>query len=102
MRTFTDKVWFVVGSSVSPIVAELYIGEVGSKALPTFKGTTPSYWFRYMDDTWVTIKTLEEEAFSEHLKSVNNIKFIKEETKENWLKALGQCCAAGGGRGPQH
>ena len=39
-----------------------------------------------MDDTWLQPKPLEIEAFSEHIKSVdNNIKFTREDTKENWL-----------------
>jgi len=47
------------GSPVSPIVANLYMEEVESKALSSYKGTTQSQWFRYVDNTWVKIKTQE-------------------------------------------
>ena len=43
-------------SSVSPIVVILYMEEVESKATNPFRGTPLSHWFRYMDDTWGTIK----------------------------------------------
>ena len=49
--------------------------EVESRALSSFKGTVPSHWFRYVDETWVKSKTLEVEAFTKHLNSVDrNIK----------------------------
>ena len=54
-------------SPVSPIVANLYmeeVEEVEERALNSFTGTTLSYWFRYMDDTWVQIKNQELEAFT--------------------------------------
>ena len=63
--------------------------EVESRALSSFKGTTPSHWFRYLDETWVKIKTQEVEAFTEHLISVDsNIKFTREDMKENRLLCL--------------
>ena len=46
-----------------------------------------------MDDTWVTIKTQEEEAFSEHINSLENmIKFTRKDAM------LGLSCVAGRGQ----
>ena len=53
-----------MGSPVSPVVDNLYMEEVESRALITFTGTTASHWFRYVEDTWVTIRTGEVEAFT--------------------------------------
>lgn len=59
------------------------------KALNSFKGTAPSHWFRYVVDTWVKIKTQEVQAFTEHNNSVDkNIKFTKEDVKDNHLPFL--------------
>ncbi|XP_050924570.1 uncharacterized protein LOC127140827 [Lates calcarifer] len=78
-----------MGSPVSPIVANLYMEEVEGKALNSFEGTTPSHWFRYVDDTWVKIKTKEVQAFSKHINSVDsNIKFTREDAKNNSLPFL--------------
>lgn len=42
-----------------------------------------------MDGTWVKIKTEEVEAFTEHLNAVeSNIKFTREDAKENHLALL--------------
>ena len=48
-----------MGSLVSRIVANLYMEEMESRALTSFKGTTPSHLFRSVDDTWVKIETQE-------------------------------------------
>jgi len=63
--------------------------EVESKALSSYKGTTPSHWFRYVDNTWVKIKTQEVEAFIVHINLVKiNIKFMKEDAKDHKLLLL--------------
>uniref|UniRef100_A0A3B3I5H2 NACHT domain-containing protein n=1 Tax=Oryzias latipes TaxID=8090 RepID=A0A3B3I5H2_ORYLA len=54
-------------SPISPIVANLYMEEVERRALDSFPGTTPSHWFRYVDDTWVKIKSQEVETFTDHI-----------------------------------
>ena len=59
-----------MGSPMSSNVAKLYMEEVERKAISILTGTSPSQWFRYVGDTWVTIKTKEAEAFSEHINSV--------------------------------
>ncbi|XP_012811622.2 uncharacterized protein LOC105946468, partial [Xenopus tropicalis] len=86
---YRQKHGCAMGSPVSPIVANLYMEEVERKALLTFNGTTPSHWFRYVDDTWVKIRSNEVAAFSEHINSVdNNIKFTREDVHENKLAFL--------------
>ena len=86
---FRQKHGCAMGSPVSPIVANLYMEKMELKALASYKGTTPSHWFRYVDDTWVKIKTHEVIPFTDHINSVdNNIKFTREDTKENRLPFL--------------
>ena len=59
-----------MGSSVSPLVASLDMEEVENKAVITFTGTAPSYWFRYV------------EASPEHQNAVdNNIKLTLEDVR---------------------
>lgn len=66
----------------------IYIEEVESRTLSSFKEIRPSHWYGYMDVTWVKIKTKEVEAFTKHLNSVDNIKFTRENMKENRLLFL--------------
>ena len=78
-----------MGSLMSPIVANLYMEEVGKKALNTFQGMTLAHWFRYVDDTWANIKIQEVQAFTDHISAVDrSIKFTREDTKDNWLVFL--------------
>ncbi|XP_033181822.1 uncharacterized protein LOC117152842, partial [Anabas testudineus] len=88
-----------MGSPVSPIVANLYMEEVEKKALNSFPGTTPTHWFRYVDDTWVKIKTQELQSFTDHINSVDtNISFTREDTKDNRLAFLDCAVIIGAGR----
>lgn len=78
-----------MGSPVSPIVANLYMEEVEDQALKSFRGTAPTHWFRYVDDTWVKIKTKEVERFSTHINQVDeNINFTREDIQGNRLAFL--------------
>lgn len=78
-----------MGSPVSPIVANLYVEEEECKALNSFKGTAPNHWLRYVNDTWVKIKTQEVRAFTEHINSVDiNMKFTREDVKDSHLPFL--------------
>ena len=74
---------------VSPIGANLDMEEVESRTLSSFRGTTPSHWFRYVDGIWVKIRIQEGKAFMEHLNSVDSeIKFTREDMNENKLPFL--------------
>ncbi|XP_054645213.1 uncharacterized protein LOC129188546 [Dunckerocampus dactyliophorus] len=78
-----------MGSPVSPIVANLYMEEMEKQALTSFSGTKPRHWFRYVDDTFVIIKKQEIQSFTDHINAVDtNIKFTREDTKENQLAFL--------------
>ena len=61
-----------MGSPISPIVINLYMEEVESRAPNSFRGTAPSHWFRYVDDTWVKIKTQEVQASTENTNSTTD------------------------------
>ncbi len=88
-KFYRQKHGCAMGSPVSPIVANLNMEEVEHKALNSFRGTAPSHWFRYVDDTWVKIKTQEVQAFTEHINSVDkNIKFTREDVEDNGLPFL--------------
>ena len=68
-----------MGSPVSPIVANLYMERFERQALQSYNGTSPSHWFRYVDDTFVKIKQSELAPFFEHVSGVDkNIKFTQE------------------------
>ncbi|XP_061603008.1 uncharacterized protein LOC133464838 [Cololabis saira] len=96
---YRQKHGCAMGSPVSPIVANLYMEEVERKALETYSGARPTHWFRYVDDTWVKMKTNEIGPFTDHINSVDNyIKFTKEEMRENQLPFL-DCGISLGGEG---
>eukprot|EP00066_Takifugu_rubripes_P012215 XP_011601481.1 PREDICTED: uncharacterized protein K02A2.6-like [Takifugu rubripes] len=68
-----------------PIVANLYMQE----ALTSFIGTAPSHWYRYVDDRWIKIRTVEVEAFIEHINTVDkNITFTREDVRGSSLSFL--------------
>ncbi|XP_062849575.1 uncharacterized protein LOC134311850 [Trichomycterus rosablanca] len=86
---YKQKHGCAMGSPVSPIVANLYMEEVEKKALRTYSGTPPSHWFRYVDDTWVKIKSEEVPHFTDHINSVDkHIKFTREDASDNVLAFL--------------
>lgn len=74
---------------VSPVVANPYMEEVEVQALTSFTGTTPNHWFRYVDNTWVKIRTKELETFSTHLNKTNiYVNVTEEDVQEDILVYL--------------
>lgn len=73
-----------MGSPVSPIVTNLYMEEFEKQALSCCRGSTPSHWFRYVDNTFVKIKINEVEAFTKH----QSIKCPREDTSDKALTFL--------------
>lgn len=71
-----------IGSLVCPIVVKFYI-EYVEEALNTYKDDVPSLWFRYVDDTWVKIKSHEIVPLTDYTAQKHsvhrNIKFTGEE-----------------------
>ncbi|CAH1242631.1 Hypp6913 [Branchiostoma lanceolatum] len=78
-----------MGSSVSPIVVNLYMEKFENKALSTFNGPPPANWFRYVDDTWCRLKKRVADDFFDHINQVDdNIKFTQESCQNNMLPFL--------------
>ena len=61
-----------MGSPVSPIVANLHMERFESLGLELFTWlTTPSHWFRYVDDTYVKIQKSEMDLSFNHLNAID-------------------------------
>ncbi|XP_072177261.1 uncharacterized protein [Diadema setosum] len=59
------------------------------QALHSYTGISPTYWFRYVDDTWVKIREDQLDSFFDHINKVNKyIKFTQERAKEGKLAFL--------------
>ena len=77
-----------MGSLLSLIVANLYMGYSEQKALSTAP-TPPKIWLRYVDDTWVVQREENKQNFFQHIISVGlAIKFTVENNKENGAISL--------------
>ena len=70
-----------MGSPISPLVANLFMEEIGVQAIST--STTPlTLWKRFVDDTFTIIKK-NRDRFLQHLNSIYpKIKFTSEEVRE--------------------
>ena len=81
-------------------MAYLFMEEVDERDLISFTGTTRSPWFKLLDDTWVKIKEkskkkCEVECSTWHLNVVDkNIKFTREDMKDNRFSLPGLCSVA--------
>ena len=73
----------VMGSPISPLVANLFMEEFEVQAISTF--TVPQTpWKRFVDDTFTIIKKNNRDSFLQHLNSINpKIKFTCEEIRED-------------------
>ena len=70
-----------MGSPINPIVANLYMEEFKAKALST-SPHPPSLWKRFVDDTFVVIKSTHKEEFLNHINFIDKgIQFTAENTK---------------------
>ena len=67
-----------MGSTVSPIVANLFMEDYEGKALEAYQDP-PKYWGRYVDDVLAAIKTVNIEPFTQHLNAQHtNIQWTSE------------------------
>ena len=72
-----------MGSPISPIVANLFMEDLETKALATSPHPS-SLWKRFVDDTFIIIKKFHKNSLLEHINSIDhNIKFTCEESRED-------------------
>ena len=73
----------VMGSPIGPIVANLFMEDLETKALDTAL-STPKIWKRFVDDTFTIIQKAHKDAFLDHINSIDsNTHFTYEDPKEN-------------------
>ena len=69
-------------SPLSPIVANLFMEDLETRALAT-SPSTPKMWKRFVDDTFTIIQKADKDAFLDHINSIDsNIHFTYEDPKE--------------------
>ena len=69
--------------SISPIVANLFMGEFELKAISTATHP-PRLWYRYVDDTFVIQKAVHSQQFLHHINSIDpHIHFFTEVPNSN-------------------
>ena len=72
-----------MGSPISPIVANLYMGPFEVQALNTAPHP-PSLWRRFVDDTFAVIQSAHKDGFIEHINSIDDrIQFIMEDCRSD-------------------
>ena len=80
-----------MGSTVSPIIAHLYMEHFEKETLDTAKNP-PSLWFRYVDDTMTKLHEYDIESFSSHLNSIDeHITFTLEQEEDGKIPFLDTC-----------
>ena len=71
-----------MGSSISPIVANLYMEHFEGEALLCL--SPPRFWYRFVDDTWVIQQQAHKQLFLDHINSIDpSIKFTVKGNLEN-------------------
>ena len=75
---YEQKFGTAMGSPVSPIVANIFMQDLETKAVQ-YSEFIPKVWYRYVDDTFVIIEKEHEDYFFEHFNLINpSIQFTKE------------------------
>ena len=59
-----------MSSPLGPIVANLYMEQFAREALQSAT-TTPMYWFRHVNDTWVIQQQAYKQVFLDHINSMD-------------------------------
>ena len=82
-KFYEQKEGAAMGSPISPIVANLFMEDLETKAIRT-SSTPPKIWRRFVGDTFTIIKKKNKNSFLQHLNSIHpSIKFACEEEKED-------------------
>ena len=82
-KFYEQKEAAAMGSPISPIVDNLFMEDLETKAIRT-SSTPPKIWRRFVDDTFTIIKKKNKNSFLQHLNSIHpSIKFTCEEEKED-------------------
>ena len=77
-----------MGSSIRPLIANLFMEEFEVKAL-SICPHPPSLWLRFVDDTFVITKTEHSQALLQHINSQDpHIQFTVEPTQQGSLPFL--------------
>ena len=75
-----------MGAPSSSVIANLYIGKLEEKAIPSFDGPKPKFWRRYVDDIFAILKKAVLGKFLMHLNAQHpKIRFTVDTEKENTL-----------------
>ena len=82
-RFYEQKEGTAMGSPISPVVANLYMEDLETKAIQTAQNP-PSFWRRFVDDTLTILKSSNTNEFLQHLNSIDkHIQFTKEESRSD-------------------
>ena len=80
-RFYEQQECAAMGSPISPIVANLYMEDLETKAIQSAQNP-PSFWRRFVDDTLTIMKSSQVESFLKHLNSIDHhIQFSKEDSR---------------------
>ena len=80
-RFYEQQEGAAMGSPISPIVDNLYMEDLETKAIQSAQNP-PSFWRRFVDDTLTIIKSSQIANFLQHLNSLDqHIPFTKEEAR---------------------
>ena len=80
-RFYEQQEGAAMGSPISPIVANLYMEDLETKAIQSAQNP-PSLWRRFVDDTLTIMKSSQVESFLNHLNLIDHhIQFTKEESR---------------------
>ena len=82
-RFYEQQDGAAMGSPISPIVANLYMEDLETKAIQSAQNP-PSFWRRFIDDTFTIMKSSQIDNFLQHLNSLDqHIQFTKEEARSD-------------------
>ena len=80
-RFYEQQEGAAMGLPISPIVANLYMEDLETKAIKSAQNP-PSFWRRFVDDTLTIMKSSQIESFLHHLNSIDHhIQFTKEDSR---------------------